>query len=90
MSFGKELADHYHLPQAPDDKMRAKLQDILITRGNFEAFQMEILTREELRNVLLAHMVTLIASTAGIPEPNYHENPDLDQKVDAALFGQSR
>ena len=65
--------------------MRAKIKEILFERKKFAAYQQGIMTGEELRNVLLAHMDTLIFRCAGVAETNWQEDKPLSEKIEAAL-----
>ena len=65
--------------------MRSKMEEILFGRENFECYRQNIITREELKNLILAHMQTLIANNARVDEPSCLEDPDLFRQVDRAI-----
>lgn len=84
-----DLAKNFRLPSPTAHTMRLKLEEILFQRGCFQACQEGIITKSELRNLVLAHAITLIATSAGVPEPNWHDAEHLQviRLVELALFG---
>jgi hypothetical protein len=83
------LARCLSVEPAPESSVREVIDEILFTRGNFECAQRGILTRHELRDLLLAHFCTRLYDESAPPgvgrEPWRDE--ELNRCVKAALFG---
>jgi hypothetical protein len=80
------LARALSVPPAPEEKVRSKIKEILYDREKLECFRQGLITREELRDVLLAHLETLICQCAGAEGPKkiWEDNALLGQ-VELAL-----
>jgi hypothetical protein len=85
---GTRLARLLSLPVAPERILRLKIEEVLFERQNYSAFKEGIITRTEIRNVLLAHMQTLICHVAGVEEPSKGwDDPKLYCDVEEAICG---
>jgi hypothetical protein len=88
LECGARLAGSYDLPVPPEDKLRGKINEILFgPRRYWDSWEKGLVTKAELRYVLLAHMATFVATSAGVPPPQYREDLALEQAIDSALFG---
>jgi len=86
LTCGVRLAKLNSPSPVPKERMRAKINEILYARKNLVGFQKGLITREELRNLILAHMMnTLIFNYAGVDE-KWRDNPRLAISVEKALF----
>jgi hypothetical protein len=85
VACGRRLAALFFLPPAPEEKVRSKIKEILFDREKLECFRQGLITREELRGGLLAHLETLISQCAGAEGPKTWEDDELLGQVELAL-----
>jgi len=83
------LAHALDLPSPPDAELRRTIQQILFDRHAAAAVGSGIMMRAELRDLLLAHLQTLVCENAGVSEPGRWQSSDLLEAVEIALFGES-
>ena len=83
-----DLAAHYSLDPAPRHRVEEMLADILVRKVPVAGFRERLITREEARNLVLAHMPTLLIHECnGGVSFDCVPNPELDRQVEEALFG---
>jgi len=72
----------------PDARARAVVDDVLFGRKDaWAGFTMGIITREEVTNLLLAHLHTeLVSGLARYPEGEPWKRPELRDAFEKALF----
>jgi len=87
----KALARLLSVPPAPEHEIRSKIKNILFNQKGLLHFQMGLITREELRNLLIFHLQTLICRHAGAAEPTKPwKAPRLCRAMDRALCDNDR
>ncbi|MCA9610433.1 MAG: hypothetical protein KC619_32780 [Myxococcales bacterium] len=83
-----DLAAHYSLAPAPRDRVEEMLADVLVRKVPVLGFREGLITREEARNLVLGHMHSLLIRECNGQESFDHvPNPELDRRVEVALFG---
>src|SRR5262249_54108711 len=88
VSYGNRLADILGVPPAPKPVLRSVIEGILFKRQNYDAFKQGLLTREEVGNLVLAHMQTAICHSAGTDEPKEGwDDLALVRQVEDAICG---
>jgi hypothetical protein len=90
VACGHRLASLLDLPCPPDAVLRAKVEYVLYERGTLMSEATELITRTEARDVLLAHLQTLIHEHAGVPERGLVDYEDIGRDVERAWFGPAR
>ena len=64
--IGREQAEILSLPSVENDKLRGKIVELLIERGNYECAKHGIITKDELANLILAHFQTFLCNNAKV------------------------
>jgi hypothetical protein len=62
--MGKEQAEKFSLPPVDSSELRNKIVELLIKRGNYECAVKGIITKNELANLILAHLQAFICKKA--------------------------
>lgn len=88
IACGTRLARLLSVAPASTQALRDKLEEILFERKNYKCFEEGIITREEVRNLVLAHLQTLICHSAGVEEPTVQWiDAELCSDVENAICG---
>jgi hypothetical protein len=68
IACAEEMAQRLGVKAPSKQKLRGKINEVLVKRNYFQCFEMNIISFEELRNVFLAHVQTFICQEAGVEQ----------------------
>ena len=87
VSIGNRMAERLSLPPVKQSSLRRKIKELLIDRDNYEIAMKGIITKDELANLILAHLQQFLCNEAGVKEPSELPNYiDLHRKIIEVVF----
>lgn len=88
LNCGEILAQELEMDAPSRDVLKSKIDEILFERKNYECAKSGYITNEELVNLIVAHLQTLVCNHSGSDEPSELKlSESLRLRFQSALFG---